>query len=175
MAFQFAFGSIGDLLAVGDKAYTLAMALSKSRGSTKEYQDLIVQLRLFDQTILQVTLLVQLYETSPELEALCAVAEGVVNACQDVLYKFRDKVERKYGSTLGVSGDGGFSKTTGKKVVFLTERTEVNELRASLQSSTGTLSVLISTAIAFVYSSLFVLFLFSLYHRADTIVTQKIE
>lgn len=48
------FGSVGDIIAVGQIAFALAKALTDSRGSAKEYQDLVKELKTFDQALLQV-------------------------------------------------------------------------------------------------------------------------
>ena len=50
------FGSVGDILAVGQIAWSLAKALTHPRGSAKEYQGLIKELQTFDQALLQVYL-----------------------------------------------------------------------------------------------------------------------
>lgn len=51
------FGSVGDIIAVAQIAGSIAKALSDARGSAKEYQDLIKELRSFDQALLQVCVL----------------------------------------------------------------------------------------------------------------------
>jgi hypothetical protein len=48
------FGSVGDIISIGQIALLLAKALSDSRGSVKEYQCLIKELEVFDQALLQV-------------------------------------------------------------------------------------------------------------------------
>ena len=48
------FGSVGDIIAVGQIAWSLAQALTDSRGSAKEYQGLVKELQAFDQALLQV-------------------------------------------------------------------------------------------------------------------------
>jgi len=48
------FGSVGDIIAVGQIAWALAQALSNSRGSAKEYQALVKELQAFDKALLQV-------------------------------------------------------------------------------------------------------------------------
>jgi hypothetical protein len=56
MSFGISFGSIGDLIAVGQFAWSLAQALSNSRGSAREYQGLVKELQTFDQALLQVVI-----------------------------------------------------------------------------------------------------------------------
>lgn len=48
------FGSVGDIIAVGQIAWSLAKALTDSKRSAKEYQGLIKELQTFDQALLQV-------------------------------------------------------------------------------------------------------------------------
>jgi hypothetical protein len=48
------FGSVGDIIAVWQIALQLAQALSKSRGSAREYCELRKELKAFDQALLQV-------------------------------------------------------------------------------------------------------------------------
>ncbi len=50
------FGSVGDVIAVGQIAWSLAKALNDSRGSAKEYQGLVKELRAFERAVLQVYL-----------------------------------------------------------------------------------------------------------------------
>jgi hypothetical protein len=49
------FGSVGDIIAVGQIAWSLAQALTDSKGSAKEYQGLIKELRAFERAVLQVS------------------------------------------------------------------------------------------------------------------------
>jgi len=48
------FGSVGDIIAVGQIAWSLATALTDSRRSATEYQGLVKELGGFDQALLQV-------------------------------------------------------------------------------------------------------------------------
>jgi hypothetical protein len=49
------FRSVGDIIAVGQIAWALAQALTDSRGSAKEYQGLVKELKAFDKALLQVS------------------------------------------------------------------------------------------------------------------------
>jgi hypothetical protein len=55
MSAAITFGSIGDIIALGQIALSLAKALSDSRGSAREYQALIKELKDFDCALLQVS------------------------------------------------------------------------------------------------------------------------
>lgn len=48
------FGSVGDIIAVGQIAWALAQALRDSTGSAKVFQALAKELQAFDQALLQV-------------------------------------------------------------------------------------------------------------------------
>lgn len=48
------FGSVGDIIAVSEIACNIISALSKSKGSAKEYHSLVTELQLFNKALLQV-------------------------------------------------------------------------------------------------------------------------
>jgi hypothetical protein len=50
------FGSVGDIIAVRQIAWSLAKALNDSRGSAKEYQGLVKDLQAFQRAVLNVCL-----------------------------------------------------------------------------------------------------------------------
>jgi hypothetical protein len=56
MSLGVSFGSVGDLIAVGQIAWSLAKALSDTRGSSREYQGLAKELEAFNNACLQVSL-----------------------------------------------------------------------------------------------------------------------
>ena len=78
MSFGVTFGSIGDLIAVGQIAWSLSLALSSTRGSAKEYQGLVHDLKTFNNALLQVVALWQNYERSPELDELGTITKNAV-------------------------------------------------------------------------------------------------
>lgn len=152
MSFGVTFGSIGDLIAVGQIAFSLAKALGSSHGSVKEYQDLIKNLQLFDKTLFQATLLLQSYQATPEIVELCVLANEVAKDSQVTLNEFRKKVERKYGSMLGTQGPVDVMagvKAVGKKIGWVREREEVAELKTKLQAGVNSIALLISAAVGY--------------------------
>lgn len=55
MSAAFAFGGVGDIIAVCQIAWSLGKCLSESRGSSKEYQKLTQDLETFRLVLLQVS------------------------------------------------------------------------------------------------------------------------
>jgi hypothetical protein len=54
MPLNFTYGSFGDAITTAQLVYRLAQALSVSRGSARELQDLVVELRLYQNILQQV-------------------------------------------------------------------------------------------------------------------------
>jgi len=54
MSLNLTYGSFGDAITTAQLVYRLAQALSASRGSAREVQDLVVELRLFQNVLQQV-------------------------------------------------------------------------------------------------------------------------
>lgn len=77
MSLSFTFGSFGDLVPVGQIAFSIAKVLSNEHVSAIEYKDPLTQLKLPDQIMLQVTLIVEVGRISPELVALCTLTREV--------------------------------------------------------------------------------------------------
>ncbi|CZR63961.1 uncharacterized protein PAC_13858 [Phialocephala subalpina] len=141
------FGSVGDIIAVGQIALALAKALSDSRGSAKEYQDLVKELQAFEQALLQVLTLWQSYEDSPELKELGTTTINIVNDWREILLAFRLKVDNKYGTSLCAGGSAQWLKDVTKKVLWQKEKEEILELRRKLQMASHTIAMLCLTAI----------------------------
>jgi len=152
MSFGITFGSIGDLIAVGQFAWSLAQSLSSTRGSVKEYQDLIKQLETFNNALLQVVALWQNYESSRELDELGEVTKNALEGWRDSLSEFRLKFEKKYGASLRHGGSGNWAKDTSKKFLWLKEKDEVEQLKQKIQSASDMITLFVLAAIGFVLS-----------------------
>jgi hypothetical protein len=157
------FGSVGDIIAVGQIALQLAQALSDSRGSAKEYRELMSELQTFDQALLQVrrplillammrswfwqvVALWQNYEESPELTEMGTITEHTVKEFRKTLLSFRLKVDKKYGTSLAAGSSGNWAKDAVKKVEWLKEKEDVLELRRKLQMASDTITMLVLAA-----------------------------
>ncbi|CZR62688.1 uncharacterized protein PAC_12585 [Phialocephala subalpina] len=155
MSVGITFGSIGDIIAVGQIALSLAKALSDSRGSAKEYQGLVKELETFDQALLQVVALWQNYDTSPEIDSFSTIIKDTIGDWREILFDFRTKIEKKYGRRLGLGeperrGAVKWLRDAPKKVSWLTEREDIVELRTKLQGASGTITMLAIAAMEYV-------------------------
>lgn len=141
------FGSVGDIIAVGEIAWSIAKALSSSRGSAKEYQSLAKELQLFNKALLQVVAVWQNYAECEELRELGKLTREVIGEWKETLCGFQGKLERKYGKSLGTDGgSGNWVRDAGRKVAWLREKEEVGELRAKLHTFSDTMMMLSDAA-----------------------------
>ncbi|KAE8447549.1 hypothetical protein EG329_010679 [Mollisiaceae sp. DMI_Dod_QoI] len=130
------FGSVGDTIAVGQIAWSLAQALTDSKGSAKEYQSLVKELRAFERALLQIVALWQNYDC-PDV-----ITTDVVKDWLDTLRVFQEKVNKKYGVGLGGSGSGNWAKDVSKKIIWLKEKEDIVDLRRKLSSASDTITML---------------------------------
>ncbi|PVH74770.1 hypothetical protein DL98DRAFT_519012 [Cadophora sp. DSE1049] len=146
MSASITFGSIGDLIAVSQIAWSLGKALKDSRGSVKEYKQLGKELEDFSNVFQQVVALWQNYEDCLELEKLVAISKTVAKDTLDILTTFRDKLNKKYGKSFDPKGSGNCIKDTGKKIFWLMEKSDIAELRRKLSDSSQAITMLAMAA-----------------------------
>ena len=75
----------------------------------------------------------QNYENCPELEELGEISQTAATDTIDLLTNFRDKINRKYGKSFHANGSGSRVKDAGKKMLWLTEKNDIAELRRKLR------------------------------------------
>lgn len=68
----------------------------------------------------------------------------------DTLRAFQEKVDKKYGTSLRVSGSGNWAKDVSKKLIWLKEKEDILDLRRKLNSASDTITMLTLAAIGFV-------------------------
>jgi len=67
-----------------------------------------------------------------------------------MLRGFQEKVNRKYGRSLGVSGSGNFAKDVSKKLLWLREKEDISEVRNKLSTASRTVTLLTLEAMGYV-------------------------
>jgi hypothetical protein len=68
----------------------------------------------------------------------------------DTLRTFQEKVEKRYGTSLGPSESGNWVKDVSKKFIWLKEREDIQYLRERLNAASDTITMLTLAAMGFV-------------------------
>ena len=140
MSFGF---SVGDFVAGASLAYDLIIALSSSRGSSMEYQQLIQQLYIMHKTCMHVE---QIRSSNQMTHATLNATVLIVKNISKQIEAFLRKTE-KYRKSLRAGGSGSIAKDAWRKVGWsLFKPTEVKKLKEDLQSAMSQLGTLVSLA-----------------------------
>jgi hypothetical protein len=85
------------------------------------------------------------YEPSPYMQGLSAAAKSIVNECGTLIQDALDTLRPRYdGSLLRDGGSGNVMRDAAKKVQWLWERGQVEDLESKLKDNTLRLSLLVS-------------------------------
>lgn len=140
------FGSVGDIIAIGQLIKTLVDTLDNSRGSSAEYVALTRDLWLFERALHQVSMLSKTCDDSIELNALRVTTWQAVETCRESMSVFLAKI-RKFERSLGEGGSGNVVKDAARKVQWqLTRKEEVERFRAELAGHYAAINMLLATA-----------------------------
>jgi hypothetical protein len=118
-AMSFGF-SVGDFVAGAQLAYTLCEALSDSKGSAREYQELIAQLNVVHKVLLQVD---QLRAAKQLAEATVNALLFTVNSTNETMEAFLDQNEA-YHESFKPRGSGNAVKDLFRKGKWATQMSE---------------------------------------------------
>jgi hypothetical protein len=117
MSFGF---SVGDFVAGAQLAYTLCQALSDSKGSAQEYQELITQLDVVHKVLLQVD---QLRAAKQLAQATVNALLFTVNSTNVAMERFIEQNEA-YHESLKPGGSGHSLKDLFRKAKWGTQMSE---------------------------------------------------
>ncbi|KAK8071609.1 hypothetical protein PG996_004957 [Apiospora saccharicola] len=99
MSASFSFGSFGDIITTAQLVWRLARALSDSRGSAPEFQELVKELNLFYGALSQLTKFWQSKAQTAELQRLAAEIQHVADDCRRMIESFLEKGLKRYGKS----------------------------------------------------------------------------
>ncbi|KAJ8127426.1 hypothetical protein O1611_g6211 [Lasiodiplodia mahajangana] len=135
-------GAICVPAAVSQIAVQLGRALSASKGSAKEYQDLRRDLDSFVGVLTLVIATYQQHEQSPWLCGLGKTTKLVVDECAELIQTALDAWSQKYGENLKEGGSQNSVKDAYRKIQWLWEKDNVIKLQDKLKTNTSRLSLL---------------------------------
>ncbi|KAL2265059.1 hypothetical protein VTJ83DRAFT_7569 [Remersonia thermophila] len=146
------FGSLGDILALGQLIIQLVEAIGvgsrNAGGSAQEYKDLQRELSEFGRVLLQVILTYEQYEHSAYLNGLDNATRSVVDECAGLIVGALEHFGGRYHASLRPGGSGSWLRDAHKKASwFLRERERVKELREKLSRSVQRLTLLNNLAL----------------------------
>lgn len=144
MSFNLTYGSFGDAIATAQLVYRLAQALSASRGSARELQDLVVELRLFQNVLQQLIIFWESKRQCSQLDDLANIARPAILDCKDMIKTFLEKAATKYGRSL--LRQIGSRKTLWDVIKMIQwnfcEKEDVKKLRDQLSRSRATIQLI---------------------------------
>ncbi|KAH8892629.1 hypothetical protein GQ53DRAFT_840947 [Thozetella sp. PMI_491] len=135
---SFTYGSFGDIITTIQIAARLSQALSNTRGSAREFQELVLELRTFQRVLDQLVFSWQTRAECAELEGLVNTITPVVRSCKDAVTNFLQDAMSQYGKSLmrpPTSSRRSFKDVVKMIQWNLLEKNEVIELRDKLRRS----------------------------------------
>ncbi|KAM0283908.1 hypothetical protein ACHAQH_002290 [Verticillium albo-atrum] len=146
MELALTFGSVGDLLAICLIVKDIIYALDDSRGSAKDYRDIIAQLQTFDGILTQISQGLTGLESIRTLDGIRPLISQCLNQSQRCLETFREEI-RKYSTSLSSSSPAGRLnrlKRSYKKVMWKLDDQVVDKFRRDLTGHYVSLGVFLS-------------------------------
>ncbi|KAK7975353.1 hypothetical protein PG989_013816 [Apiospora arundinis] len=144
MSFSPTFGSIGDFISLSILIKDVVNAVGDAHGSVADYHSLSNELDTIVAVLQQAHLLCTSRSPNPDVQALHEIAKNAIGSCQSDLTSFTARFH-KYKSTLG-DGDGGLFKRSSMKVLWLTEKDDINKFRIKLVGFSASLNAILNMA-----------------------------
>jgi hypothetical protein len=88
----------------------------------------------------------QNYDDGPELQELGMMMKDIAEDYRQILLNFRLNIEKKYSTSLAPGGSGSRFGVAVKKILGLTEKEDVSELRRKLSAGTNAIMMLVLAA-----------------------------
>lgn len=136
------FGAVGDLISIALLAKDIVAALNDSRGSAKEYRDLIQSLVTLDEIVQSIEKILSETDFGGIFDDLRPIAQRATEQTHQCLDRFRTKI-CKYGPSLAEGGSGNVFKDVARKIQWKLEEKDVERFRAELAGHTSSLKLLL--------------------------------
>ena len=125
------FGSVGDVVSLCSLIKDLVRAFDQSRGSSAEYQDIVSELRAFEEMLTQVKAFCDRLDPSAEFEGFRQRVNSKADQCQLALEKFLKRIE-KFGPSLKEGGSGNRCADFVYKIRWLCHSDELTKFKAAI-------------------------------------------
>ena len=135
------FGSVGDIIAVCQLVIQAVKAISDSKGSSSEYQDLVSLLSSLMVSLEHVRATIQKHSHILNLASL----EVVLSECHQYLDSHLNMIQ-KYQSTLRKGGSGNIGRDVAAKLKWMGKKDELTAFRQGVFQYVSSLQLLLQTA-----------------------------
>lgn len=149
MEFTLAFGAVGDFIAVIALIKDIIAVLDDSRGSAKDYRDVVHSLEILQRTVEQVSKIYDDHRVAKDLRDLRILAMNSTSQIQKGLKAFRDR-NRKFDCSLGAGAKKIIFRQAFRKIQWSFEEKDVMKFGDEMRGYTVTLSMLLDVTIMWV-------------------------
>jgi hypothetical protein len=140
------FGSVGDIISVCLLIKDLVIALDECRGSAKEYQHLMQDLRNLERVLLELDLLNKSCNDNADFVALGETAKRTSAECRALIEPFYDRIF-KYNEYLKSNHDKRMLVDKYWKIHWkITQKDYVAQFRTALHGRVAAITLLLVTA-----------------------------
>jgi hypothetical protein len=139
------FGSVGDIIAVGQLVKEVLDALSSSRGAAVQYQESKQELFGLSRALLEAELQFREYQHTPSLQGTCSAAYQCVASCRRSLENFRQKITPYDKALCSASTSNALQKATRKVQWSLTAKEDAGNFRHEVLQHTSILNIHLNT------------------------------
>lgn len=141
------FGSVGDIIAVGELIQKLIKLSKESRDSPAEYQEVVREIHNLDRVVLDIDLVLKSSNQSTQVVALDATADHCLGQIKRSIAEYSSHIT-KYRKTLGGAGSSNFVKDSFAKFRWpILEKEKLAKFRQEVQRQCSSLNVSLAAAI----------------------------
>lgn len=144
------FGAVGDFIAVLELIQKVVIALDDSRGSTKEYRDVVQSLQILERTITHVKDVYSDQSPSSVHDDLRAIALCIVAKIKEYLEDFCDKTW-KFGPSLANGGTKNVFRDAARKIQWGFRQKDVEKLHNDLSRLSMPLNMVLEMTTLYVW------------------------
>ncbi|KAI9661064.1 MAG: hypothetical protein M1821_009391 [Bathelium mastoideum] len=138
-------GGVGDIIAVANLAVKLAKALDDTRGSAREYRDVVQSLYGVEKSLLELDALCGSLDKTASYSQLGEDIQQEVQNCKAMIEEYKKRIQ-KYDKALKEDGSGNKMKDAYYKVRWqIAQKESVAEMAKCLQTRVVSINLLTTT------------------------------
>ena len=145
MSFAPSFGSVGDFLAIEIPIKDAIVALDDAQGSVSEYNQLIRELLSLERAFLEVGLLCQNPDPTPELVVVSIQIRRIADQCKSCIEGFLGPIYQ-YTQAFRPGGSGNKFKDALRKIKWKFEKDKIAAFHTEIQTHSAAITILLQVS-----------------------------